>query len=77
MFKGSRTNVKHFRHIGDAESAATEWKQSLSGIHEIIETAAAFANTEGGRPRGCALGGMRNLGGFIVNLLVGNNEERS
>ena len=51
MFKESETNVKHCKHIGDAESATTEWKQSLSEINEIIETAAAFANAEGGRKR--------------------------
>ena len=33
------TNVKHFKHIGDAESTTTEWKQSLSEIDKIIETA--------------------------------------
>jgi len=31
------------------ESETIEWKQSLSEIDEIIETAVAFANTEGGR----------------------------
>lgn len=35
--------------IGASESIATEWKQSLSEIDEIIEAAAAFANTEGGQ----------------------------
>lgn len=35
--------------IGTSESAAVEWKPSLSQINEIIETIAAFANTEGGR----------------------------
>ncbi|MBI4388151.1 MAG: putative DNA binding domain-containing protein [Candidatus Omnitrophica bacterium] len=35
--------------IGTSESAAIEWKPSLSQIHEIIETVVAFANTEGGR----------------------------
>jgi len=49
MFKESETNVKHFKHIGGAESTTIEWKQSLSEINEIIETAAAFANAEGGR----------------------------
>ena len=34
--------------IGTSESTTVEWKQSLSEIDEIIETAAAFANTEGG-----------------------------
>jgi len=31
------------------ESETIEWKQSLSEIDEIIETAVAFANAEGGR----------------------------
>lgn len=35
--------------IGSAESTTVEWKQSVSEINEIIETAVAFANTEGGR----------------------------
>ena len=45
-----------------AESPTVEWKQSLSEIDEIIETTAAFANTEGGRifigvsPEGKAIG---------------------
>ena len=34
--------------IGRSESTTVEWKQSLSEINEIIETTAAFANTEGG-----------------------------
>ena len=34
-----------------AESTTVEWKQSIAEIDEIIETAAAFANTEGGRKR--------------------------
>ncbi len=42
-------NVKHFKYIGDAESTTIEWKQSLSEIYEIIGTAAAFTNAEGGR----------------------------
>ncbi len=35
--------------INSAESTTVECKQSLSEIDEIIQTAAAFANTEGGR----------------------------
>lgn len=35
--------------IGPSESTAIEWKPSLSQIREIIETVAAFSNTEGGR----------------------------
>ena len=37
------------KQIGSAESTTIEWKQSISEIDEIIETAVAFANTEGGR----------------------------
>jgi ATP-dependent DNA helicase RecG len=37
------------RLIGSSESTTIEWKQSLSEINEIIETAVAFANTGGGR----------------------------
>jgi ATP-dependent DNA helicase RecG len=32
-----------------AESTTVEWKHSLSGTEAIVETAVAFANTEGGR----------------------------
>ena len=35
--------------IGAGESTTIEWKQSVAAINEIIETAAAFTNTEGGR----------------------------
>ena len=35
--------------IGTSESTTAEWKQSLSEINEIIETAVAFTNTEGGK----------------------------
>lgn len=35
--------------LGTGESTIVEWKQSLSETDAIIETAAAFANTEGGR----------------------------
>jgi ATP-dependent DNA helicase RecG len=35
--------------IGTSESVTIEWKPSLSQINEIIETVAAFSNTEGGR----------------------------
>lgn len=40
---------KHSTFIGTSESTTIEWKQSLAEIKEIIETVAAFANTEGGR----------------------------
>ena len=48
--------------IGSVESTTVEWKHFLSEINEIIETAVAFANTEGGRifigvsPEGKVLG---------------------
>ena len=35
--------------IGSTDSTTVEWKPSLSQIKDIIETATAFANTEGGR----------------------------
>ena len=35
--------------ISASESATIEWKPSLSQMNEIIETVAAFSNTEGGR----------------------------
>ncbi len=35
--------------IGSSESMVVEWKPSLSQIGEIIESIAAFSNTEGGR----------------------------
>lgn len=47
---------------GTSESTVVEWKQSLAEIDTIIESAAAFANTEGGRifigvaPEGKVLG---------------------
>ncbi len=50
------------KFIGKGESTTLEWKQSLSEINEIIETVAAFSNTEGGRiivgvsPQGEVLG---------------------
>src|SRR3990167_5688979 len=35
--------------IGSGESLMIEWKPSLSQINEIVESIAAFSNTEGGR----------------------------
>lgn len=40
---------KFSRLFGDSESMVIEWKPSLSQINEIIESIAAFSNTEGGR----------------------------
>lgn len=56
------------------ESTTVEWKQSVAEIEEIIETAAAFANTEGGRiyigisPEGKVLG-VQVGKGTIENLV--------
>lgn len=53
--------ITEFKKLPD-ESTTIEWKQSVAEIEEIIETAAAFANTEGGRiyigisPEGKVLG---------------------
>lgn len=65
-------NITKF--FGAGESTTIEWKQSLSEIREIIETAVAFANTEGGRilvgvsPEGKAAG--VHIGkGAIENLV--------
>ena len=38
-----------FKLFGAGESTVVEWKQSLAETDKIIESAAAFANTEGGR----------------------------
>lgn len=43
------TAKKLTKLIGVSESTTIEWKQSLSENNEIIETAVAFANTEGGK----------------------------
>ncbi len=57
-----RNNEEVLKRIGSAESTTIEWKKSLSQINEIIETVAAFANTEGGKilvgvsPEGKVLG---------------------
>ena len=42
-----RRNIENI--IGMSESTVVEWKPSLSQINEIINTIAAFANTEGGK----------------------------
>ena len=41
-----RENIEDM--IGASEAIIVEWKPSLSQINEIINTIAAFANTEGG-----------------------------
>lgn len=70
--------------IGASESTIIEWKQSLSEIEEIIETAAAFANTEGGRifigisPEGKALGVQVGKGTIekLVNQIAQNTDPK-
>lgn len=71
MFKESETI--EFKK-STAESTTVEWKQSVAEIDEIIETAAAFANTEGGRifigisPEGHDYLDMKILEGTIPEL---------
>lgn len=49
MLRDNENIMKRFsRETINNESTVVEWKQSLSEINEIIETATAFANTEGG-----------------------------
>lgn len=43
------TTEKVTKFIANSESATIEWKQSLSENKEIIETAVAFSNAQGGR----------------------------
>ncbi len=60
--------------FGASESTMVEWKQSLAEIDKIIESTAAFANTEGGRifigvaPEGKVLG-VQIGKGTIENLV--------
>jgi ATP-dependent DNA helicase RecG len=42
-------SMSKVRYIGDAESTTIEWKKSPAEIKEIVETVAAFSNTEGGK----------------------------
>lgn len=49
LYSVSEKGMKIKKIIGISEATTIEWKQSLSEIDEIIETAAAFANTEGGQ----------------------------
>jgi len=75
---------KSSKLIGFNESMTVEWKQSLSGIDEIIETAVAFANTEGGRifigvtPEGKVLGFQIGKGTIekLVNQIVQNTDPK-
>ena len=59
---------------GSGESTTLEWKQSLAETDEIIETAAAFANTKGGKilvgisPEGKVLG-VQIGKGTVENLV--------
>lgn len=56
--KGYTLNKRLLQSIGTSESTSVEWKQSLGEMKEIIESVAAFANTEGGR----IFIGVSNLG---------------
>jgi ATP-dependent DNA helicase RecG len=51
---------------GLTESSTVEWKQSLSEIKEIVETVAAFSNTEGGN----VFAGVSN-NGEIAGVQIG------
>ena len=70
--------------IGTSESTTVEWKQSLSEIDEIIETAAAFANTEGGiifvgvSPEGNVFGAQIGKGTIekLVNQVAQNTDPK-
>ncbi len=70
--------------IGTSESTTVEWKQSLSETDEIIETAAGFANTEGGRifigivPDGKVLGVQIGKGTIekLVNHIAQNTDPK-
>ena len=74
-------NLKTLKSIGAGESTTVEWKQSLSEINEIIETAAAFANTQGGRifigvsPEGKVLGVQ--IGKSTIEKLVNQIAQRT
>lgn len=67
--------------MGVSESTTIEWKQSLSEIDAIIETAAAFANTKGGRifigvsPEGKVLG--IQIGKGTIEKLVNQIAQRT
>ena len=54
--------------IGTAESTTIEWKQSLAQLNEIIESIAAFSNTQGGR----ILVGISNSG-EAKGVLIGKD----
>ncbi len=54
--------------IGANESVNVEWKPSLSQLNEIIETASAFANTEGGK----IIVGISNAG-KLVGVHIGKD----
>lgn len=70
--------------IGSTESTTVEWKQSLSESDEIIETAAGFANAEGGRifigvsPDGKVLGVQIGKGTIekLVNHIAQNTDPK-
>lgn len=70
--------------FGEGESSIVEWKQSLAEMNEIIETAAAFANTAGGRifvgvsPEGKGIGVQIGNGTIekMVNQIAQNTDPR-
>jgi len=70
--------------IGKGESTVIEWKQSLAESDEVIEAAAAFANTEGGSiiigvsPEGEAIGIQPGKGTVekLVNQIAQNTDPK-
>ena len=70
--------------IGEAESTVIEWKQSLAETDEVIEAAAAFANTEGGSiiigvsPEGEVIGIQSGKGTVetLVNKIAQNTDPK-
>lgn len=70
--------------ISSSESTTIKWKLSLSEINGIIETVAAFANTEGGRifvgvfPEGKAFGVQIGKGTIekMVNQIAQNTDPK-
>lgn len=84
LSKGKMKTKDLSKLIGASESITIEWKQSLSEIDEIIETGAAFANTEGGKifvgvsPEGKVLGVQIGKGTTekLVNQIAQNTDPK-
>jgi len=83
--RGENVNMMKIRRsVCSGESTTVEWKQSLSEADEMIETAAAFANTEGGRifigvsPDGKVLGVQIGKGTIekLVNQIAQNTDPK-